>query len=130
MEKNKSKWRRLSMSMNRCDYLIVGYDLTEFKNDLLTKEWCENPENEKWECYQKKGEIQAFTDPCSGNHLYFGYILAESDEFYCEDTTISVEYVEKNKNSVDEKLNETGWLENLPERARLNYQMIYFSEYR
>ena len=37
------------MSMERNDYVIIGYDLTEYRHTFYDK-WAENEENkEKWE---------------------------------------------------------------------------------
>lgn len=68
------------MSMNANYYVIVGYDLTNWKTDKY-KDWRWTDEGEEFTCYQSKGHIQLFDDPMSGNHLYLGYVLANGDEY-------------------------------------------------
>lgn len=60
------------MSMQPSYYTIIGYDLSDNHYDELYTEEFANNEEEKWTCNQSKGNIQLFTDPCSGEHLYFG----------------------------------------------------------
>ena len=33
-------------------------------------------------CNQKKGNIQFFDDPCRGEHIYFGLVITEGDQYY------------------------------------------------
>lgn len=116
------------MSMNRYDYVIVGYDFTPLRDALYTEEWAENEENiDKWESYQSKGNIQVFSDPCSGRHLYFGYILSVNDEYEDKVTKIRIADMERFKPYVDNKLKQVGW--NIP-REPIPYQVICFSEWR
>lgn len=116
------------MSMNRNDYVIVGYDFTSLRDVLYTEEWAENDKNiDKWESYQSKGNIQIFSDPCSGEYLYFGYILSANDEYETEETQIGISELQKLKNTVDEKLKQVGW--NIS-REPIPYQVICFSEWR
>lgn len=116
------------MSMNRNDYVIVGYDFTKFKDIFYTEKWAENDENiEKWECNQIEGETQVFSDPCSGNHLYFGYVVAKNDEYDTEIAKISISELQELKTIVDEKLKQVGW--NIP-REPIPYEVICFTEYR
>lgn len=69
------------MSMTREDYIILGFDLSPYREQIYTDEWHTNENIDKWEYCQTKGNIQLFTDPMSGSHLYFGYILSAQDEF-------------------------------------------------
>lgn len=66
--------------IDRHNYVIVGYDLTEYRTDKY-EDWKWTEEGEGYNCYPNKGEIQFFDDPMSGSHLYFGYILADVDEY-------------------------------------------------
>lgn len=69
------------MSMTREDYIILGFDLSPYREQIYTDEWHTNENIDKWEYCQTKGNIQLFTDPMSGSHLYFGYILSAQNEF-------------------------------------------------
>ena len=69
------------MSMTREDYIILGFDLSPYREQIYTDEWCTDENIDKWEHCQTKGNIQLFTDPMSGLHLYFGYILSAQDEY-------------------------------------------------
>ena len=60
------------MSMTREDYIILGFDLSPYREQIYTDEWRTDENIDKWECCQTKGNIQLFTDPMSGSHLYFG----------------------------------------------------------
>lgn len=69
------------MSMTREDYIILGFDLSPYREQIYTDEWRTDENIDKWECCQTKGNIQLFTDHMNGSHLYFGYILSAQDEF-------------------------------------------------
>lgn len=77
------------MSVNKNTYGIIGYDLTDIKDAILTEELCESKEYEDLICYHEIGKIQSFDDPMSGNYFYFGYIFFESDDSY-EDVMHSI----------------------------------------
>ena len=68
------------MSMTREDYIILGFDLSPYREQIYTDEWCTDENIDKWEYCQTKGNIQLFTDRMSGSHLYFGYILSAQDD--------------------------------------------------
>lgn len=55
------------MSINKNTYGIIGYDLTKRRDKLLTEDVCESKWYENLNCYQRKGNIQIFDDPMSGN---------------------------------------------------------------
>lgn len=69
------------MSMTREDYIVLGFDLSPYREQIYTDEWCTDENIDKWEYCQTKGNIQLFTDPMSESHLYFGYILSAQDEY-------------------------------------------------
>lgn len=69
------------MSMTREDYVILGFDLSPYREQIYTDEWRTDENIDKWECCQTKGNIQLFTDHMNGSHLYFGYILSAQDEY-------------------------------------------------
>ena len=75
------------MSMTRENYIILGFDLSPYREQIYTDEWRTDENIDKWECYQNKGNIQLFTDPMSGLHLYFGYIVSARDEYDNPETT-------------------------------------------
>lgn len=66
--------------MDKNYYVIAGYDLTKYKTDKY-EDWRWTDEGEEFLCYQRKGYIQLFDDPMSGEHLYLGYILASGDQY-------------------------------------------------
>lgn len=75
------------MGMTREDYIILGFDLSPYREQIYTDEWCTEENIDRWECCQSKGNIQLFTDRMSGSHLYFGYILSAQDEYDNPETT-------------------------------------------
>lgn len=71
------------MSMTREDYIILGFDLSPYREQIYTDGWRTDENIDKWEYCQTKDNIQLFTDPMSGAHLYFGYILSAPLQKYC-----------------------------------------------
>ena len=128
------------MSMTREDYIILGFDLSPYREQIYTDEWCTDENIDKWECYQTKGNIQLFTDPMSGSHLYFGYILSAQDEFdEPEVTKISLrdrenKYMDEMWEKVLDALNETKIIsESILEviaKDKIPFELICFTEYR
>lgn len=84
------------MSVESTYYSIIGYDLTDCKTDKF-EDWKWTDEGEQYLCNQVKDEIQLFNDPMSGEHLYFGYILACGDAY-------EFETVKRNINDVMDKV--------------------------
>lgn len=118
------------MSSERNNYVILGYDLTDYIDSIYDK-WSENEENiDRWENNQWEGEIQLFSDPMSGTHLYFGYILSAHNEW---DSDVVVKITEKDmkrmKQEVDNKLYETR-LGITHVFGDLEYGVICFTEWR
>lgn len=91
------------MSIERNYYVIVGYDLTGYATDKYD-DWRWTDEGEQYLCYQSKGNIQLFDDPMSGEHLYFGYIVAEGDEYYFPTIKINPRYPSTQSMYVNDKL--------------------------
>lgn len=56
---------------------------------MSTEEFSESKIYDDLSCHQRKGNIQIFSDPMSGDYLYFGYVFFESDDTY-EDVMYSV----------------------------------------
>ena len=118
------------MSSERNDYVILGYDLTAYM-DAIYDDWSEDEENiDKWECNQEAGEIQLFSDPMSGDHLYFGYIVSAHNKWDPNSVaTVSMEDMLIIKPDVDDKLYETGMdIDGIAEQ--LEYRVICFTEWR
>lgn len=118
------------MSLERNDYVILGYDLTIYM-DTIYDDWSEDEENiDKWECNQKVGEIQLFSDPMSGDHLYFGYIVSGHNEWDPDVVaTVSLEDMLIIKPDVDDKLYETRMdINGIVDQ--LEYRVICFTEWR
>ena len=68
------------MSLFKNYYVIAGYDLTGHATEKY-ESWKWSADGEKYLCYQSKGNIQLFDDPCNGSHFYLGYILAHGDQY-------------------------------------------------
>lgn len=75
------------MSLEKNYYLINGYDLTDMATDKFN-DWKWTSEAEDYMCCHRKGKIQLFDDPMSGEHLYLGYIFATGDEYDFETTKL------------------------------------------
>jgi hypothetical protein len=91
------------MSIDKNYYAIAGFDLTPYKTDKFD-DWKWEDENEKYFCYQRKGNIQLFDDPMSGSHLYLGYILGDGDEYELKPIKFNIIEVEKHYSEVNEIL--------------------------
>lgn len=70
-------------------YVIAGCDLSGEETEKF-KNWIYTEEGEKYTDYQRKGNIQFFTDPMNGSHLYFGYILAAGNMYDFNTSKIQV----------------------------------------
>ena len=91
------------MSIDKNYYVIAGYDLTGQETDKF-EDWKWTDEGEKFTCYQSQRHIQLFDDPMSGEHLYFGYILANRDEYYFETTKFNMSDIADVEGKVYEEL--------------------------
>lgn len=91
------------MSMESNYYVIAGYDLTGYKTDKFDK-WRWTEEGEEYLYNQRKGEIQFFNDPMSGSYLYFGYILADGNEYGFDTGMFEVSDIEKCSGKVKSEL--------------------------
>lgn len=128
------------MSITREDYIILGFDLSPYREQIYTDEWCTDENIDKWEYCQTKGNIQLFTDPMSESHLYFGYILSAQDEYDTPEVTkisLSDEYVkniEEIWNNILDALNETKLISksmmNVIIEDHVPFEVICFAEYR
>lgn len=116
------------MSNVRKDYVIVGYDFSAFRNLLYTEEFAENPDNEVYECYHRRGKIQIFSDSYSGEYLYFGYIVAANNEYEDKTSRISIADLQRQKNDIDYELKQMGWTSKLSGKP-VPYQIISFVEW-
>ena len=125
------------MSMTREDYIILGFDLSPYREQIYTDEWRTDENIDKWECCQTKGNIQLFTDPMSGLHLYFGYILSAQDEYDNPETTkinLGIKDMEKMWEKVLDAFNETrliseAMMEIIAE-DNIPFEVMCFTEYR
>ena len=108
--------------MEKNYYVIAGYDLTGWETDKF--------DGEKYMGYQSKGHIQLFDDPMSGSHLYFGYVLANGDEYDFDTTKFNVNDVNGVLGDVKSeliKLIELGVISMSPQ-LKPEYQIITFEE--
>lgn len=128
------------MSMTREDYIVLGFDLSPYREQIYTDEWRTDENIDKWEYCQTKGNIQLFTDPMSGSHLYFGYILSAQDEYdEPEVTKISlrdeeIKDMEKIWDKTMDALIESKLISEsmmgVLEKDEVPFEMICFTEYR
>ncbi|MEG0898336.1 MAG: hypothetical protein RSF40_01320 [Oscillospiraceae bacterium] len=70
------------MSVNKNTYGIIGFDLTNYRDKIITEEFEYSDLYEKLTYCQKVGKTQLFTDPMDGDYLYFGYIFFKTNEEY------------------------------------------------
>lgn len=119
------------MSMERSYYVIAGYDLTGYETDKF-KDWKWSEEGEDYINNQSKGEIQFFDDPMSGSCLYFGYVLADGDEYSFNTEMFDVSDIEKCSGKVKSelvKLQEMGIITKDPHFKPV-FKVIVFEECR
>ena len=128
------------MSMERTDYVILGFDLTPYRNKIYTEEWCTDENIDKWESYQSEEHVQLFSDPTSGLHLYFGYILSAQNE-YDKPETIKINLADSDELNIAEKYNLVLYnlidsnlfslpLKNIVSDDKVPFEIICFTEYR
>jgi hypothetical protein len=117
------------MSISRNYYAIAGYDLTGWDNDEF-EDWKWTDDGEKYFCYQRKGNIQLFDDPMSGDYLYLGYVLAKLDMYECETTKFDSDIINQVKENIEgelTKLIDLGVISKDP-KFKPKYQIIVFEE--
>lgn len=117
------------MSIDKNYYTIAGYDLTGWETDKYD-DWKWTEEGSKYIGYQHKGEIQLFDDPVNEEHLYFGYIFANGDEYNFETSKIDIGTVNQVKGYVEDefaKLVALGVISKDP-HLKPKYQVITFEE--
>ena len=127
------------MSMTREDYIILGFDLSPYREQIYTDEWCTEENIDRWECCQSKGNIQLFTDRMSGSHLYFGYILSTQDEYDNPETTKisltdeSMSHMEETLDKVMDALTESKLISQSMQEViaedNVPFEVICFTEY-
>lgn len=128
------------MSMTREDYIILGFDLSPYREQIYTDEWRTDENIDKWECYQSKGNIQLFTDPMSGLHLYFGYIVSAQDEYENPETT-KISLVDENRGHTEEIFDKvmdaikeskliSQSMQDVISEDNVTFEVICFAEYR
>ena len=115
------------MSTRATHYVILGYDFSSKRTEMLDKDWIWTTEGEEWTFKTNKGNIQLFTDPMNGIDLYFGYILSIRDDESEWMESIGIEDIISKKPLVDEALKQL----KLPIPDDLpKYEMILFTEWR
>lgn len=77
------------MSVDKNIYVVFGYDLSGHYDELLTEEFHDSDLYEEWAFKHRAGQIQIFTDPMSGGHLYLGYIAAKFEDSYEDQSYIT-----------------------------------------
>ncbi|WP_373262235.1 hypothetical protein [Hungatella hathewayi] len=115
------------MSTRATHYVILGYDFSSKRSEILDNDWIWTDEGENWTCRTSKGNIQLFTDPMNGTDLYFGYILSIRDEECEQMESIEIENIVDKQALVDAVLKQISLPipEDLPK-----YKMIFFTEWR
>lgn len=131
----------ITISTVRHDYVILGYDLTPYMDEIYTDEWSDNEDNyNRWEVNQNPEEIQLFSDPMSGCFLYFGYIVSAKKD-YDDDDTVKIDITDDGIDRlseicdrVNDALMETGLItEEVEDRIikdGVPFELICFTEYR
>lgn len=117
------------MSIEKNYYVLAGYDLTGLETDEY-EDWKWTDDGEKYTCYQSVNHIQLFDDPMSGSHLYFGYILANGDQYYFETAKFDMDVAAQVHNNVKgelTKLIDIGVISKDPKLCP-KYQVIVFEE--
>lgn len=128
------------MGMIKTDYIILGFDLTQYWERCYTDKWRTDENIEKWEHNQTKGNIRLFTDSSSA-YLYFGYILYTKDKYDDEPIKINLsgdvdieEYINKRYYEVIQALRDSKLFYKLSDKItghdKIPFQIISFSMYR
>lgn len=117
------------MSICRNYYVISGYDITGYKTDKYD-DWVWSDVAENYICNQTKGEIQLFDDPVRGEHLYFGYVLADGDQYSFETESFTTRDIELKMLDVTLKLYELVELGVISKDIynNIDYKIIVFEE--
>lgn len=111
-------------------YTVAGYDFSAYEDIAVPEEWANDERNEKYKCYQIAGNIQLFSDPSCGNHLVWGYIIADGDEYDYDFQRVNVEELNKIKQRVDWELYASGLnFHKIPDDA-FEFKIMSFVEYR
>lgn len=114
------------MSMNKNVYVILGYDLDKYREEILKDDFVWSDRGEELTCNQTAGEVQLFYDPESEKHLYLGYILGDIEDDYSdyEKKDIILDFAGKRK-EVDKVL-----IELIGEKKELPFEHVIFTEWR
>ena len=75
------------MSMTYTNYVIYGYDLTDYIDMDKLEDW-KWEEGEKYFCNQRAGYIQIFDGGADGGKVYLGYIIWTAEEYDYEGDAI------------------------------------------
>jgi hypothetical protein len=116
------------MSIDKSVYTVLGYDISEHRESLLTDDF-------RWsDLYEEitNGEIRLFTgSQCrDDNFLYFGYPLFCSEEYGEESPeTLEVNAIDAIRHMVDAEWCKYGELFTHINRGRLPFKLICFEEY-
>jgi len=120
------------MSVSVGFYTIAGYDLTNYKKDEY-ENFVYSKRYDELTDFQTKGNIQLFTDPMDGDHLFLGYVLSaiEDDEMYGENiTSIDVDEVMNKAEEVDKVLNELIEFGMINDNCHAAFKILSFTECR
>lgn len=79
------------MSMTYTNYVIYGWDLTDYIDIDKFEEW-KWKEGEKFFCNQQAGYVQMFDGGADGDKVHLGYVIWTSEEYnYDGDVTFALE---------------------------------------
>lgn len=116
------------MSIDKSVYTVLGYDISEYRSQLLTKDF-------RWsDIYEEitNGKIRLFTGSASREDvfLYFGYPLFRS-EGYGEESpkTLEVAAIDIVRREVDAEWRRWGEVFADIDCERLPFKLICFEEY-
>lgn len=125
------------MSMYRYDYIVLGYDLKKYEQEI--KRYFDKLEEEDRDfiiddmsLYQDVGNIQLFSDPAGAGHLIYGLVVCMCDEYdgYLKPVDLgSIDHAEK-QDEVFKKLQENFGEAFDCTEFKGNAHMIVFTEWR
>lgn len=115
------------MSVESKSYLIYGYNLTGLNTDKFD-DWQWSNDGEEYTCDQIRGNVQLFTDPMCGCHLYLGYIFANIHAFEGDTHIISDDDLAMAKETVPGHLNHLQELGVISNEFNQKPELILFEE--
>lgn len=115
------------MSINKTVYTILGYDISDYRGQLITNDF-------QWsDTYEEitNGHIRLFDDGQNCDYLYFGYPVFSSEEYGDQSPeSLEVNAMEIVRRKVDAEWCKWGEVFTNIDSGRLPFKLICFEEYR